>query len=59
MLNVDPKPQWVQRNLEALVGWLGAQRVHPYRSHDLPLAQATDALKLILDRKVIGKVLVV
>jgi hypothetical protein len=22
MLNVDPQPQWVQRNLEALVGWL-------------------------------------
>lgn len=52
-------PQWAQRNLEALVGWLGAKRIHPYHSHALPLAQAADALRLIIDRKVIGKVLLV
>ena len=52
-------PQWAQRNLEALVGWLGAKRIAPYHSHALPLAQAADALKLIVDRKVIGKVLLV
>ena len=52
-------PQWAQRNLEALVGWLGAKRISPYHSHALPLAQAADALKLIIDRKVIGKVLLV
>jgi NADPH:quinone reductase len=52
-------PQWAQRNLEALLGWLGAKRIHPYHSHALPLAQAADALKLIIDRKVIGKVLLV
>jgi NADPH:quinone reductase-like Zn-dependent oxidoreductase len=52
-------PQWAQRNLEALLGWLGARRIHPYHSHALPLAQAADALKLIIDRKVIGKVLLV
>ena len=22
-------PQWAQRNLEALLGWLGAKRIHP------------------------------
>lgn len=52
-------PQWARRNLETLVGWLGAGRIQPYHSHALPLAQATDALRLILDRKVVGKALLV
>ena len=52
-------PAWARRNLEALVGWLGAGRIHPYHSHALPLAKAAEALKLIVDRKVIGKVLLV
>ena len=52
-------PAWSRRNLEHLVGWLGSGRIHPYHSHALPLAKATDALKLILDRKVMGKVLLV
>jgi NADPH:quinone reductase len=52
-------PLWAQRNLEVLVGWLGAGRIRPYHSHALPLAQAAEALKLIIDRKVIGKVLLV
>ena len=52
-------PQWAQSNLEALIGWLAAGRIHPYHSHALPLAQASDALELIVERKVIGKVLLV
>jgi NADPH2:quinone reductase len=52
-------PRWAQRNLEALVGWLGAGRIRPYHSHALPLVQAAEALRLIIDRKVIGKVLLV
>jgi len=52
-------PQWAQNNLEALLGWLGSKRIHPYHSHALPLAQAADALKLIVERKVVGKVLLV
>ena len=50
-------PQWAKRNLDALLGWLGAKRISPYHSHALPLAQAATALKLIIERKVIGKVL--
>ena len=50
-------PQWAKRNLDALLGWLGAKRFSPYHSHALPLAQAATALKLIIERKVIGKVL--
>ena len=52
-------PQWAQKNLKVLIGWLGAGRIHPYHSHALPLVQAADALKLIVERKVIGKVLLV
>lgn len=52
-------PPWAQRNLDALVGWLGAKRITPYHSHALPLARVADALKLVIDRKVIGKVLLV
>jgi len=52
-------PQWAQNNVEALIGWLGAGRIHPYHSHALPLAQASEALELIVDRKVTGKVLLV
>jgi NADPH2:quinone reductase len=43
--------QWAQRNLETLVGWLAAGRISPYHSHALPLAQAAEALTLIIDRK--------
>src|SRR5215813_9243500 len=50
-------PARAQRNLDALVSWLGAKRISPHHSHALPLAQAADALKLIIERKVVGKVL--
>ena len=52
-------PEWARRNLEALVGWLGAKRIQPYHSHALPLADAADAMKLIVDRQVIGKVVLI
>lgn len=52
-------PAWAQRNLDALVGWLAAGRIRPYHSHALPLADASDALKLIIDRQVVGKALLV
>ena len=52
-------PARAKRNLETLVGWLGAGRIRPYHSHALPLAQAAEALRLVIDRKVIGKALLV
>ncbi len=57
LYRLDPK--WGARNLDALIGWLAADRIRPYHSHALPLAQAADALKLIIDREVIGKVLLI
>jgi NADPH:quinone reductase-like Zn-dependent oxidoreductase len=41
------------------MGWLSAGRITPYVSHRIPLAHAADALKLILERKVIGKAVLV
>lgn len=52
-------PVWAKRNLDTLIGWLGAGRIAPYHSHALPLAEAAAALKLIVERRVIGKVLLV
>ena len=52
-------PARARRNLETLVGWLGAGRIQPYHSHALPLAKAAEALQLVIDRKVIGKALLV
>ena len=52
-------PAWAERNLDVLVGWLGAGRIKPYHSHALPLAEAAAAMRLVTDRKVIGKVLLV
>ena len=52
-------PDRARRNLDILVGWLGAGRIKPYHSHALPLAQAAEALNLIVNRQVIGKVLLV
>ena len=52
-------PDRARRNLDILVGWLSADRIRPYHSHALPLAQAAEALNLIVNRQVIGKVLLV
>ena len=52
-------PERAKANLVTLVDWLGAGRIHPYHSHALPLAKAADALKLVVDRQVIGKALLV
>jgi NADPH:quinone reductase len=52
-------PAWAQRNFESLLGWLAAGRITPYVSHRVPLAQAAEALKLIIDRQVIGRAVLV
>ena len=52
-------PARAERNFEQLIGWLAAGRVRPYISHRLPLERTAEALQLIIDRKVIGKVVVI
>ena len=48
-------PARVARNAAVLLGWLAAGRIKPYISHVLPLEKTAEALKLIKERKVIGK----
>jgi NADPH:quinone reductase len=52
-------PDRERKNLAVLMGWLGAGRITPHVSHTLPLAQAAEALKLVRERKVIGKAVLV
>ncbi len=52
-------PAWAKRNLAVLMSWLSAGRVNPYISHRVPLERAAEAFQLIIDRKVIGKVVVI
>jgi NADPH2:quinone reductase len=52
-------PAWAQRNFNILLGWLAAARISPHVSHRLPLEQAATALQLIVDRQVIGRVVLV
>jgi NADPH:quinone reductase len=52
-------PEQAERLLQQLIGWLAAGRISPYYSHELPLAQAVAALKLIENREVMGKALLV
>lgn len=51
-------PEWSARNQKILMGWLASGRISPYVSHRLPLDQVAEGLKLITDRKVMGKVII-
>ena len=57
MLDLDPA--WAERNDRALFGWLASGRIRPHVSHRMPLSKTADALRLVRDRKVVGKVVVV
>lgn len=51
-------PDWWARNQAQLLEWLGSGRIHPYVSHRFPMEQISEGLRMITDRKVIGKVLI-
>ena len=52
-------PKWSESNHRVLMSWLSSGRIRPYISHRIPLEDASQALKLITNREVIGKVVVV
>ena len=52
-------PAWEKRNFAVLMDWLAAGRITPHISHRLPLAQAAEALKLVMARQVMGKAVLV
>ena len=51
-------PEWSARNQRQLLEWLGSGRIRPYVSHRFPMEQIAVGLRIITERKVIGKVLI-
>ncbi len=49
-------PEQGQARLKALVEWAEAGRVRPNVSHRLPLEEVAKAMRLLIDRKAIGRV---
>ena len=52
------RPELSARCGATLMNWLEAGRIRPYVSHRIPLADTAEALRLVRDREVIGKVVV-
>ena len=52
------RPAWSERNNKQLLEWLGSRRIRPYISHRFPLTQVPEGLRMITERKVIGKVVI-
>jgi len=52
-------PDKLRRSVEALVAWYREGRLKPLVSHRLPLERTVEAIKLLTDRKALGKVVVV
>lgn len=53
----DPKKGFA--DLGEIAGWIGDGRLKPYISARIPLARAAEAIRLLMDRKAQGKVVVV
>ena len=51
-------PDWAARNQRVLMSWLASGRIRPYISHRVPLERTQEGLRLIVERKVVGKVVV-
>ncbi|MEM7099616.1 MAG: NADPH:quinone oxidoreductase family protein [Pseudomonadota bacterium] len=51
-------PQLQNQINETLMGWLASKRINPYISHTLPMSEIEAAYQLIVDRKVVGKVMI-
>ena len=49
---------WMREDIEALLALVDGGKLHPVIDRVLPLAHAREALRLIEDREVIGKVIV-
>lgn len=49
-------PQQMATNNATLLDWLANKKIRPYISHLMPMAQVIDAYQLIVDRKVVGKI---
>ena len=52
-------PDKLRRSVEALLAWYREGRLRPLVSHRLPLERTVEAIKLLTDRKALGKIVVV
>jgi NADPH2:quinone reductase len=52
-------PDKLRRSVEALLAWYREGRLKPLVSHLLPLERTVEAIKLLTDRKALGKIVVV
>ena len=55
----EHQPEIGRANMKALIDLAGQGKLHPRISHRFPLERAADAMQAIIDRKVIGKAVVV
>jgi NADPH2:quinone reductase len=55
----EHQPEIGRANMKALLDLAGQGKLHPRISHRFPLERAADAMQAIIDRKVIGKAVVV
>ena len=53
------QPEVAAENLRILLEWASAGLIKPHVSHVLPLERASEALDLLVERKVIGKAVLV
>jgi NADPH2:quinone reductase len=51
-------PDKLRASVQALLGWYAAGKLKPHVSHRLPLERAVEAIRLLTDRRALGKVVV-
>jgi len=51
-------PDKLRASVQALLGWYAAGKLKPHVSHRLPLERSVEAIRLLTDRKALGKIVV-
>src|SRR5215471_5260120 len=52
-------PDKLQQSVEILLAWHGCGRLKPYITHRFPLERSVEAIRLLTERKALGKIVVV
>ncbi len=51
------RPELAEKNIGVLMDWLGTGRINPFISHVMGMDDVVEAYQLLVDRKVVGKVI--
>jgi NADPH2:quinone reductase len=51
-------PDKLRRSVDELLAWYEAGKLRPYVSHRLPLERSVEAIRLLIDRKALGKIVI-